>query len=75
MNYQGYLETAHWEETKKKILKRDKYKCIRCGKHKNLNVHHLSYANLGAEKDEDLITFCSYCHYRMHRIEKEKQSR
>ena len=36
------------------------------------HVHHLTYANLGDEKTEDLMLLCQVCHEWIHRIKKEK---
>jgi hypothetical protein len=39
--------------------------CQRCGRAADLNVHHVSYENLGHETDADVVVLCSVCH-RLH---------
>lgn len=75
MRYYDYLQTEHWKEIKKKILERDRNKCLDCGEAVRLNVHHLTYRNLGNERDEDLITLCGECHKLYHQEERLFQSR
>lgn len=67
MNYQAYLKTKHWNDTRKKALKRAKCTCQLCGtKDSVLNVHHKTYENKGKEKAKDLIVLCSNCHAKFH---------
>jgi len=66
MPYKEYLETKHWEITRKRILEKANYKCQLCSSKKNLNVHHNTYKNRGQEKDEDLIVLCKKCHTKFH---------
>lgn len=65
--YQEYIKSKKWQETRRRILKRDHYVCAICGKAKNLVVHHTTYKNLGAENDADLITLCDSCHGIVHK--------
>lgn len=54
-----------WEHIKEKILKRDKWHCLRCGNDKkyNLTVHHIKPRNVGGDNsEENLITLCVKCH-------------
>lgn len=64
------------EKTKKRILRRDDYTCLRCG-HKSgphagddgrvLQVHHINpKSEGGSNKDENLITLCRPCHGVQH---------
>jgi len=49
-----------------KIIKRDGYACVACGRTKNLHIHHLiKLSNGGLSKPELLITLCSECHARV----------
>jgi len=51
------------------VLKRDNYKCQRCGSTKELNCHHIIPESvdpqLGADV-ENCITFCKQCHIFIH---------
>lgn len=64
--YQEYIKSKEWQKTRERIFKRDHYICAICGSAKNLAVHHITYENLGAEKDADLITLCNSCHGTIH---------
>ena len=64
--YQAYLNSNEWQETRQRIFKRDNFRCVLCGCSKNLQVHHITYENLGEEKDADLVTFCDKCHNSIH---------
>jgi len=67
-----YARSA-WKEIAKEILKRDNYKCKKCGlsnkKHNKLVVHHIKqwskYPELRFEKN-NLITVCEECHKKEH---------
>lgn len=68
-DYEKYLQSEHWKETREKRLEIDGHRCYLCGHKKKLNVHHLRYNNLGHEDVEnDLITLCHRCHGMIHRI-------
>lgn len=47
---------------------RSENKCELCGATEKLTVHHLSYANLYDEKDDELLTLCWPCHEKWQRI-------
>lgn len=48
---------------KKNVLERDDYKCVKCGRYRNLEIHHIIpvYKD-GVEGMGNLITLCSRCH-------------
>lgn len=64
--HSDYLESPEWIAIRDERLKQDNYQCVMCGTGKNLEVHHLTYERLGAEKLEDLRTFCRECHKKVH---------
>src|SRR5215475_14250466 len=72
MPYEEYLTTPEWLATRKRILKRDHYQCQGCrATNVMFNVHHYTYARLGCELDEDLVTLCEVCHDELHRLMKD----
>lgn len=74
MNYNDYLNSLHWRETRKKRLGIDEYKCTICESTQNLNVHHINYTRLGKEDiDNDLVTLCHQCHAMLHRVKEQNQ--
>lgn len=83
--YNEYMRSKRWQELRAQRLKIDNYKCQKCGRPFDLQVHHLFYpTELGTEDPyRDLITLCDFCHeevtegqeeYRVSRYaEMEKQ--
>jgi 5-methylcytosine-specific restriction endonuclease McrA len=60
--YLGYMRSQEWRNRRQRALARAGYRCQVCGGKSGLQVHHVSYANLGHEQDEDLTVLCSDCH-------------
>jgi hypothetical protein len=70
-DYQKYLQSAHWQQRRKKAIEDTGHICEKCdlprwlaqiAYQQDLNVHHLNYANLGHEEDCDLEVLCRRCH-------------
>lgn len=63
--YAEKLKHPKWQKKRLEIFSRDNFTCQLCDDTKTtLNVHHLKYTRLPWEaKDEDLITYCEYCHF------------
>jgi len=65
--YDKYLRSKHWKNTRKKALERADYQCQLCAcKDAVLDVHHNNYNNLGKEENKDLIVLCRPCHRKFH---------
>lgn len=72
--YQEYLSSAGWQRRRMVVIRLARYTCQRC--HWNvyeesgrwLEVHHLSYANLGDELVGDVEVLCSVCHAGAHGV-------
>ncbi len=73
VNYHAYIKSEQWRKKRLKRLKMDGFCCqfrvgrFKCGAKNNLEVHHLSYKNLGNERFKELITLCSLHHKRVHK--------
>lgn len=65
MDYKTYLQSAEWQKKRNERLKIDDYKCQKCGRPFDLQVHHLTYDRIGHEDMCDLITLCKHCHARI----------
>jgi len=65
-SYQDYLKSEGWHVRRELIKSRDHYRCRLCHSAESLQVHHATYENRGAEKDNDLITLCGECHAKFH---------
>lgn len=47
---------------RKRIFERDKYRCLKCGTHKELSIDHIiPESKGGSSKDENLQTLCLTC--------------
>lgn len=64
--YARYLQSPEWRKRRERALKRSDYKCQDCGAVYGLSVHHLTYARVGDEREEDLIVLCKGCHRKRH---------
>lgn len=76
MPYQDYLETRHWRAVRSAMMMLNSGRCQAAhgyltdswwfGSESQLNVHHLTYANRGNERFEDLLLLCNGCHEKTH---------
>lgn len=66
MPYRDYLETDHWKDIRKQMLKRAHFSCQLCSAKGELHVHHRTYENRGNEQYGDLIVLCANCHAKFH---------
>lgn len=70
--YQEYLASPGWQRRRMVVIRMARYTCQRCGwsvyaqPGRWLEVHHLSYANLGDELVGDVEVLCSVCHAGTH---------
>lgn len=62
MLYESYIASPQWKQRRQKVLERDSFQCQACLSSEDLEVHHKTYARLGHEDLDDLITFCHDCH-------------
>ena len=65
--YKRYLRSKKWRKKKKECIEFYGEFCFMCGKYsKRLQIHHLSYSNIGNESMSDLMALCSRCHKLIH---------
>lgn len=66
--YQEYLKSEHWTDVKKAMRRlKSVPKCELCGTiDEMLDVHHISYENIGYENQSDLCVLCHSCHKKVH---------
>lgn len=60
-----YEKSSEWGILRRAVLKRAGGKCERCGmpfRDGLLQIHHLTYDRIGAEKQGDLQALCFRCH-------------
>lgn len=68
--YRKYMRSDAWEKKKQERIAIDKGCCM-CGrpldKIRSVQVHHISYKNLGNEDVlTDIATLCGSCHRKLH---------
>ena len=64
--YRKYLKSPEWKAKRKWLFKVRGRKCEKCDNRSRLEVHHLTYANIGKETLADLQVLCAHCHYIEH---------
>lgn len=65
--YREYLLSDHWTQFRLLILARRGRWCEDCGSTDRLDVHHLTYERVGAERESDVQVLCRSCHEKRHR--------
>jgi len=65
--YREYLKSDAWKRKRFVVLKRDNWKCVKCG-NKATQVHHRRYLKykIGKEPIKWLVSLCSTCHQKEH---------
>jgi hypothetical protein len=64
--YRLYLQSPHWQATRKAALERAGQRCQLCNRAGRLDVHHRTYERVGHEKPGDLTVLCRKCHDIFH---------
>ena len=72
-HYRAYLNSPSWRTRRNRALKDAGWQCQRCTSKRSLQVHHLAYERLGAERDQDLQVLCENCHRDEH-VERPDQT-
>ena len=71
-DYSDKLKSPKWQRRRLEIMKRDKFKCKKCGDEETtLNVHHKIYKK-GVEpweyENSELVTLCEHCHIEIEEL-------
>lgn len=71
LSYQEYLKTAYWQKVRKRVIRKYRGKCQKCGYKYARTVHHIKYVERGTEnrKLEVLTLLCNFCHMDEHGID------
>lgn len=64
--YLAYLNSPGWRARRTRALRAADWRCSQCGSKREVQVHHLTYERLGAERDSDLQVVCVSCHRDVH---------
>lgn len=62
--YNLYLRSYAWMQRRKGVINREKV-CQLCQSDERLEVHHVTYQRVGAERIEDLRLLCHRCHRKV----------
>ncbi len=62
IGYSKYIQSEEWKKKRMVALKAANYKCCRCERTENLQVHHLDYKYLYKERLNDVRVLCEKCH-------------
>lgn len=65
-NYHAYLQSSAWRARRNRRLQMAQWRCEACQGRRDLEVHHLTYARIGREWDQDLRVLCHACHNAEH---------
>lgn len=65
--FESYMQGKEWQRLKQSRFELDQC-CVLCKSKENTVCHHLTYSRLYNEDINDLITLCSKCHARIHKI-------
>lgn len=65
-HYNAYLETPEWKRKRQLVLLRAQGVCEGCREAEAVQVHHLSYSDVGEEFLFQLAAMCRKCHERWH---------
>jgi 5-methylcytosine-specific restriction endonuclease McrA len=65
-SYEKYLASPEWKHKRKLVLERAQNTCEGCREAKAMDVHHLSYDDVGKEFLFQLVALCRKCHDRWH---------
>jgi 5-methylcytosine-specific restriction endonuclease McrA len=67
--YDWLIDKSRWKELRREVIKRDDFKCKRCGTKIELNtarIHHKTYYEY--YNSDYLITLCIFCHDYTHKF-------
>lgn len=64
--YHRWLQTADWQEIRKRRLAMDGHTCQGCGVAAAEQVHHTTYAHATSPFLFELVSLCRDCHARYH---------
>lgn len=65
-HYQRVLSSVRWRMKAHLLKGWVGEACEACGSPDELEVHHITYENLGTEQPQDLVVLCGQCHEGRH---------
>lgn len=68
-DYGAYLRSPCWAATKARYRASSRPQACMCGEDQ-VQLHHMTYVRIGAERLTDLVALCAPCHTMIHILEK-----
>lgn len=64
--YAVYMQSEEWAARRAQYFVNHERSCRACASSTRIELHHKTYARMGAERDQDLVALCSRCHKALH---------
>lgn len=61
------------QKVKQKVFDRDNGRCTICGKYGSPNAHYISRSHGGLGIEQNIVTLCGDCHFRMDNTPERKE--
>jgi 5-methylcytosine-specific restriction endonuclease McrA len=72
----GKFSGWKWQRRREEVLKRDGYRCVKCGSAQDVKVHHRVWVSEGGSDDvRNLVTLCKEHHDELHREDFQRAAR
>lgn len=71
-SYGAYLGSPHWLQLRASYRESDLPQGCICGE-TDVQLHHMTYERIGAERLTDLTPLCTPCHALVHELERRRQ--
>jgi 5-methylcytosine-specific restriction endonuclease McrA len=72
--YLAWINSPQWQMFKLSIIAARGMKCEACGRDGRVDLHHLHYRTLGAERPDDVRLLCYPCHQRADAGRRKRRS-
>lgn len=72
LKYSSYLRSHAWSDRRRAYYEKFGRACAVCGSDVRVELHHLSYAAMGCEPDDDLMALCVSHHRAVHQFVRQE---
>ena len=63
---QAHMQSTYWYKLKQQKLASANHRCEKCDSTESLELHHLTYSDLGKESQSSVVVLCRSCHQYQH---------
>lgn len=73
--YLRYMGSKTWATRRARYFRTHARQCRACGAKppEHIQLHHLTYERLGAERNMDLCALCQSCHQAVHKLARQRR--